>query len=206
MSRPSLLASANEEIDSLKIESRIMESTTGVTQEPGKGTQNRRTRCNCKARYRDSSNREALSIWRYGRFLGHKWRYQSGIFSTESHDLTCPLYPDSPAVITVRLSMRICGALLKDAAEASFSIIRGAGGFSISPMLHCQRIVDEQEGAFGLVKSYWVEIKFAKSAKDLEDTTTRKIQEIKQLFQKRQATPYDVDIRGRTLLHVSSRH
>lgn len=116
------------------------------------------------------------------------------------------MYTSSPNVATARLSIRVCGALLKGAAEASISVIRGSGGFSISPKLHCSRIVDKDKSkAFKLVQFDPVELSSISNIRDWQGFIDRKTQELERLFRKGQASPYDVDLRGNTLLHVRGR-
>ena len=165
----------------------------------------RRMKCNCDARYTDVSHSKALSTWRFVRLFGHEWICRSGLGSTKLHRRTCPMSSTSPAVVTARLSIGICGALLRGAAEATFSITRGAGGFSISQALHCMRVVDGSTKTFRLVASLDKDCPYACRIEDWEDLLNRKIQEIARLFREGQASPHHVDLQGRTLLHVSSR-
>ena len=110
------------------------------------------------------------------------------------------MYPGSFTVATARFSIGICGALLNRAAEASISIIRGAGGFSINPKLHCSRLVSRECEAFGLVDLYWRHR--AHMIGDWEAFLDRTTREIERLFRLGEATPHDVDLGGNTLLHV----
>ena len=112
------------------------------------------------------------------------------------------MYPSSVTVDTARFSIGICGALLNRAAEASFSIIRGAGGFSISSKLHCSRLVSYDSKAFWLVLLYEDEVPRMSTFEDWEGFLNRRTREIERLFRLGEATPHDVDLEGNTLLHV----
>ena len=205
ISRPSLLQSADREknrlADYVSQASEPMVST-GQSQLPI--LRRRCTKCNCTARYAKSSYGEALQTSHYGQFFGHKWLLWSGTCSTGWHDRACSIYSSNPTVTTARFFLGICGALLNRAAEASISISRGAGGFSISPKIHCLRVVEYDCEAFRLVRMY-DDIPSISNIKDWEGFLDRIIQEIDRLFQEGQAFPYDVDLEGNTLLHVRGR-
>lgn len=205
ISRPSLLPSADRENGQLGYVSQMIEPNVDAGQGSLDGPPRRRIKCECDARYTNISHGEALSTWHFGRLCDHKWLCRSGMSSRKLHRRTCPMFSSSPAVVTARLSIGICGALLKGAAEASFSIIRGAGGFSISPTLHCMRVVDGSSNTFTLVELLGTGLPYACRIEDWEDLLNRRIQEIEWLFREGQASPHDVDLEGNTLLHVSSR-
>ncbi|KAL8856106.1 MAG: hypothetical protein Q9178_007301 [Gyalolechia marmorata] len=126
ISRPSLLPSADRENGQLGYVSQMAEYNVDAGQGLSCDLPRRRMKCNCDARYTDVSHGKALSTWRFGRLFGHEWVYRSGLSSTNLHRRTCPMSSTSPAVVTAQLSIRICGALLRGAAEATFSITRGA--------------------------------------------------------------------------------
>lgn len=115
------------------------------------------------------------------------------------------MYSSNPTVTTARLSIGICGALLRGAAEASVSIIRGAGGFSISPTLHCMRVVHYGSETFRLAKLLRKDYGPHPKIENWEDHLSQRLQEIERLFVEKKASPHDVDLEGRTLLHVRSR-
>lgn len=200
ISRPSLLQStARENFRPACYVSWISESESGIEQADFLTRRKRRKRCNCNARH---ANSEAFSTSLYGQAFGHLGLLRSRITSTGWHHRTCPMYRSSLAVATARFSAGVCGALLNRTIEASISIIYGAGGSSISPSLHCSRLVSRDCKAFELVRLSRYKghglISF-ESWKEFLDGTTR---EIESLFQAGQATPHDVDLEGNTLLHV----
>ena len=205
ISRPSLLPSADRQNGQLAYVFQTAESNVDAGQGSLYNLSRRRMKCNCNAKYTNVSHDEARSTRRFGWLFGHAWIYRSGLSSTKLHRRTCPMLLTSPAVVTARLSIGVCGALLRGAAEATFSITRGAGGFSISRALHCMRVVDDSTKTFTLVGSLDKDCPYACRIEVWEYRLNRRIQEIECLFREGQATPYDVDLEGNTLLHVSSR-
>ncbi|KAL8943287.1 MAG: hypothetical protein Q9211_001034 [Gyalolechia sp. 1 TL-2023] len=205
ISRPSLLPSADRENSQLGNISHIAEPNVDAGQGSLYNPPRRRMKCNCDARYTNVPRGEALSTRRSGRLFGHGWIYRFGMSSTQLHRRTCPMFSTSSAVVTARLSISICGALLRGAAEASFSIIRGAGGFSISPALNCMRVVDGNTETFSLVASLDEDCPVACRI-DWEYRLSRRIQKIERLFREGQASPYDVDLEGKTLLHTVGKY
>ena len=205
ISRPSLLPSADRQNGQLAYVVQIAEPNVDAGQGSLYNLSRRHMKCNCDARYTNVSYGEARSTRRFGWLFGHAWIYRSGLSSTKLHRRTCPMLLTSPAVVTARLSIGICGALLRGVAEATFSITRGAGGFSISRALHCMRVVDYNTKTFRLAASLVEDCPYACRIEDWEYRLNRRIQEIECLFREGQATPYDVDLWGNTLLHVSSR-
>ena len=108
------------------------------------------------------------------------------------------MYPISRSVATARFSIGICGALLNRAIEASISI----GGFSISQKLHCSRLVSRDCKAFELVRLFRRDTSGISTLVEWEGFLNGITREIECLFRAGQATPYDVDVAGKTLLHV----
>lgn len=100
--------------------------------------------------------------------------------------------------------MKRCGAFLAGALEASISITRGAGGLSISPNLRCARLVSRDSPAFKLVDHLYPEfyVMSPKYMGELEALLDTSIHGLALLFRDGKASPYDVDLEGRTLLHV----
>lgn len=204
ISRPSLLQTAAQENNRLAdYVSRISEPNTGTDQDKFPTHRRRRIRCNCNARFAYLHSK-AFPTSVYVQAFGCQGLFRSSVTSTGRHHRNCPMYPSSLTVATARFSIGICGAILNRAAEASISIIRGAGGFSISPKLHCSRLVSRECKAFGLVNLYRRDVPHASTFGDWEgflDQITRKIE---RLFRLGEATPYDVDLEGNTFLHVRS--
>ena len=86
--------------------------------------------------------------------------------------------------------------------DYAFTITSGAGGFAISPQLTVLRVVDNGCSAMCEVDFLVASVITAKgeeSAQRLEDGIGR----LRSLFCAGEASPFDVDSDGRTLLHVS---
>ena len=161
------------------------------------GRRKRRQRCSCKLRH-NSTQTSYLGMTSYS-----KWKF---IFETQSmsHHPTCHLFASSPSTTVARFRMKRCGALLAGALEASISITRGAGGLSISPNLRCARLVSRDSPAFKLVDHLDRECYelLPKDMGKLEASLDISIHRLALLFRDGKASPYDVDLEGRTLLHV----
>ena len=203
ISRPSLLQSATQENNRLAdYIPRFSEPQADARQDQSPTLRRRRMKCNCNAKYAKSFYSKAFSTSHYGQLFGHRWLLQSGTHSVGSHHRACPMYSSAPAFATARFSIGICGAILNRAVEASISMTRGAGGFSISPKLHCARVVSYGCKAFNLVNLYEDEITPISNFGDWEGFLRGRTQELERLFREGQATSYDVDLQGKTLLHV----
>ena len=135
-------------------------------------------------------------------------------YGTESlaHKRDCPLFPSSRLTL-VRLGIARCAPLLIGAIEASISITRGAGGYSISQNISCARVVPWFAPAFNLVEpiwggsSTWSAIlnrrRSIRHRAHFKRDLNYDLQKIKTLFEQGKASPYDVNGDGNTLLHVS---
>lgn len=152
-----------------------------------------RYRCSCKLKPRS---------FRFGLSSKYKWKL---VFETKatSHHRTCPLFLISTSTATTTLRVASCGTFLAGAVEASISIIRGAGGFSISPVLRSAHVVPRDSPAFALIKRHAPkESRILRSKRKLDELLDADIHEIELLFRAGKASPYDVDLEGNTLLHV----
>lgn len=85
--------------------------------------------------------------------------------------------------------------------DYTFSVTSGAGGFAISPQLTVLRMVDT--GGSTVFQDYLTHLGFAKG----EDFTVQilgvEIKRLRWLLCAGEASPFDIDPDGRTLLHVS---
>ena len=78
----------------------------------------------------------------------------------------------------------------------------GAGGYSISPSLSCDRVVSSRSPIFQLIQEYSYDVYFSKgssSTRRMDDL----IHDIGQLYQDGKASAYDVDEEGNNIVHVS---
>ena len=71
----------------------------------------------------------------------------------------------------------------------------GAGGASLTPSLNFRNVVAHDSPGFAIIDK----TKCGDHACRLEEH----IYDLRQLFQERRASPYDIDVHGNTLLHVS---
>ena len=92
--------------------------------------------------------------------------------------------------------------VLSRAIDYTFAITSGAGGFAISPQLTVLRMVDNG----GSAVSQLIDLVYSVLVKRDEDFAQRLedgIDRLRSLFCAGEASPFDVDPDGRTLLHVS---
>ena len=95
----------------------------------------------------------------------------------------------------VRCRLAYCGRLLAGALQASFACTTGAGGASFTPSLIFRNVVTHDSPAFAIInKAEYGYFKYS-----IEE----QIHDLRQVFQERRASPYDIDVYGNTLLHVS---
>lgn len=117
------------------------------------------------------------------------------------------------STFTAKVRIKHCGALLAGAIEASLSIIRGAGGSSISRVLQCARVVPQNSPAFPLFRPFAMRYKSgfgcailirSKVTSTVETKAQLEIymHRLARMFSDGRASPYDVDLEGNTLLHV----
>lgn len=98
------------------------------------------------------------------------------------------------------LRLAHCSKLLARALEASVSFTRGAGGIALSPTLQLRCLVPYDSPAFELIRAHDLHnMTFG----DMKIVADQRVQILRQMFQDRKASPYDVDINGDNLLHVS---
>ena len=162
--------------------------------------------CSCKLR-RNEGDTEASSRKSYLRVASsRKWKVMFEMEST-NHHRTCSLFSNPASTDTATFRIASCGKFLAGAVEASISITRGAGGFSISPMLRGARVVPRDSPAFELVCPddvlniiKWTEATISKS--EFDELLDANIHELELLFRAGKASPCDVNLEGNTLLHV----
>ena len=177
------------------------------------GKKKTRQGCSCKLKHNSTYTEISPKGSYFGMTSDPKWKV---IFETEStsHHPTCGLFASSASSNMARVRMKSCGAFLAGAIEASISIVRGAGGLSISPALQCARVVPRYSPAFELVDGLGMYLRKcmypgtgARESKvslcgRLEALLDIRIHELAHLFRDGKASPYDVDLQGNTLLHV----
>ena len=163
------------------------------------GRTKRRQKCTCKLEH-NSSYTEIRP--------NRTWKF---IFETEriSHHRTCPLFATSANTTVAKFRLKNCRIFLAGAIEASISIIRGAGGSSINPTLQCARVVPYDSPAFRVLteifnsvnRTLWKSRGY-RGIRRLKAVLNFLLNEYERLFRNGEASPYDVDLDGNTLLHV----
>ena len=162
-------------------------------------------RCSCKPKH-NSTYTEISSRNSYFRSTTNlKWKF---LFQTESisHHPVCYLFATSSSTTVAKFGIKRCGALLSGAIEATISITRGAGGYSISPGLRCAYVVPASNPAFKLLyrlhELYRAYALYGIDIEKVKMSLETGIQDLTRLFSDGKASPYDVDLDGKTLLHV----
>ena len=121
------------------------------------------------------------------------------------HDEHCDLSKYRQIENSWNLRFLYCGRLLDQAVTASIHLARGAGGFSISPKLDCNRVVSSEDSVFELIRrglNYIFCYSFEREL-DAASQFDSLIREIDQEFRNGKALARDVDENGNSLLHVS---
>lgn len=126
-------------------------------------------------------------------------------FHLTGHCPSCPFFGEYLYSSKVAMAFSYCSPLIAGCVEASCSMTRGCGRYSISPSLACRPVVPKDAPAFSLVrlKPYDEDKDCLLSEMELQTTLDRRVEKLTNLFQDRRASPYDVDIYGKTILHVS---
>ena len=157
-------------------------------------------RCSCKPKHNIIYTGSPSESSYLGTTSNPKWKF---ILETESmsHHHTCHLFASSSRTTVAKFRMKRCGSFLSGAIEASMSIARGAGAFSLSPGLRCAHVVPANNPAFELLHRFQNSIP-EMNISELESSLETGIQDLERFFCDRKASPYDVDLQGNTLLHV----
>ncbi|PMD67703.1 uncharacterized protein K444DRAFT_606604 [Hyaloscypha bicolor E] len=116
--------------------------------------------------------------------------------TAEAHDKHCPYYVRSSKKSSFGARITVLNWFLAKAIEISFNHSEGAGGSSMSPTLTLRSLVRNDSPAFTLlnrneVRKYWANKNYLRQS----------LEQILKLFQEGEASPYDVDKKGRNLLH-----
>ena len=161
--------------------------------------------CSCKPNPNERGPTALFKSFNLELNLASSWILKFGTESM-SHHHSCPLFPKSANTTEARIRLTSCGKFLARAIEASISIKRGAGGSSISPVLQCA-YVGHDKAALQLIDLKFLEPYYSGMYHDelrhVEESLNSRIQKLQRLFEAGKASPYDVDLEGNTLLHVS---
>lgn len=160
-----------------------------------------------------------------------KYRYwtslQLSLNKSEEHRPSCRHYRCCKKSWTLGMQV-LLPQLLQKAIEFSFSITSGAGGFALSPGLATSRIINTSESpAFNLVQTAYQDLKRTvgfqppfylstfhlgftpfdwseSAAVEAENLLNNLIHDIDSQFASGEASAWDQDENGKTLLHVSN--
>ena len=157
----------------------------------------KRTLAGCACRYRSRS--QQYSNWQASNSMTTYWNI-SIHSANRSHDRDCPHFACVETSWSMSLSLACCSKFLAKAVEASLSLTRGAGGIALSPNLQLRCLVPTDSQAFALVREPFPQ---RMTFDDMKIGASQRVQILRQMFQDGKASPYDVDIDGNTLLHVS---
>ena len=127
-------------------------------------------------------------------------QWNAGFFTnTLVHRPGCPEVQEEKQI---GLKISFGGCLIQGAIQAAMSMTRGAGGFSISPILAFSPVVPSGTGPFRVFRM--VDELEEIHASDLRTAFRSWTQELLQLYQAGKASPRDVDEEGNNIMHVRS--
>jgi hypothetical protein len=129
--------------------------------------------------------------------------------STKTHRKGCPLFgsPEQAQAQTVGVRTIFTGRFLRKALEISLGLTHGAGGCSLSTSISLRTLLRNNSPAFQLFNSYDLSTKLRIqeiSGQDFSEYMMEVLQKLKVLFSEGKASPNDINIRGQTILQVSS--
>lgn len=137
------------------------------------------------------------------------WGFQPNIvgfgkFSITRHKKSCPLFALQKG-FHLAFHYAFPRWLLSKTVEVTFAATYGAGGFSVAPNLQLVPVVDYYSPAIELIQS-WHSRCFDRSLKpkNVDTKTSETIFQLRQLFLKGEASPFDVTPSGSNLLQVSN--
>ena len=117
-----------------------------------------------------------------------------------NHDRGCPHSAGVEKSWSMALRLAYCSKFLARAVQASVSLTRGAGGIALSPNLQLRCLVPYDSPAIALITEPFPD---NETFDNIKIVASQRVQRLRQMFQDGKASPYDVDIHGNTLLHVS---
>lgn len=150
--------------------------------------------CTCASRTRSQQHSSSRSS--YSRKTS--WTVSMHSANTDHHH-DCPHSAWVESSWSLNFRLAYYSRLLARAVQASVSFTKGAGGLSLSPTMRLRSLVPSESPAFALIGERFP---WEMSANDIETVVNQRVQSLRQIFQDRKASPYDVDVYGNTLLHV----
>jgi hypothetical protein len=184
VSKPSLLSSFCDETQRLQSLLEITESCQQNTF--GKNAVPRQ--CNCYKRTQKISQE---------RFIGPVKLFRNRKI-TSRHLKHCPFYVLDEETRSFGLKVTMFSRLLSGIIQLSFEATTGSGGFSLGRPLYFRAVVPYDSPAFALIE----ELEPPDPKLSLGDVLAL-ASELRKLYRNGDASPYDVNPCGETLLHVS---
>lgn len=195
ISQPSLLRSVCEQNDQFNNFSGCYPATSPGYTRLRHSMKSREQCCGCQLSLPGSASKS----YRLDFTRNLHWRLKLALHIL-SHRPSCPL------LHRYIISVKGCGLLLNRAVEASITITCGAGGFSISPVMQCLRLVPYDSPVFQFVNwSSAFKGGLVKSTAEFDNILHENISKIVLLFEAGKASAYDVAPGRFTLLHVRTR-
>lgn len=197
--KPSLLQKACEDIDDFKdvFQSSSMTEHRPYNLPPSRRFYKRQT-CFCSFST-NSSELHRLQLHQ-SQSHGFNWgaRFSS---STVIHHKSCVLFKNVEREKSWKLRMVYCGRIIACAVTMSINLRWGAGGYSISPILSCDRLVSCDNPVFRMLE-HNRSIVWNGSAY-MTETVDDMIRIIGILYQNGKASIHDVDEEGNNAIQVS---
>ena len=196
--KPSLLRDTCDEFKNREIHD-IATSITNKTVTCPSRVRPTRTGTVCSCKFRTDSQKYSRS--QYGNSRATSWTFSLNSANID-HRHDCP--HSSWAESSWRLNFRLayCSRLLARAVQTSISFTKGSGGMSLSPTMKLRCLVAHDSPGFALIRE---PLPWEMSVNDIETVVSQRVQNLRQMFQDRKASPYDVDLAGNTLIHVGIR-
>lgn len=150
-----------------------------------------REESNCKCQRRTRSHGMA----RHGKFGKNSWEISLTSESKNHLNDNCFHSAWQASSWIVRFRLVYCGRLLSGALQASLACTGGAGGASFTPSIDFRNVASRNSPAFAIVSKIelW----------HLDRGIEEQILDLRKLFQERRASPYNTEMYGNTLLHLS---
>ena len=150
---------------------------------------------------RDQIDTQASSIMQHGSLGKSSWVASLAAEEKKHRKRSQPRHGYHTSSWGVSLRLGYCGRLIAGALQASFFCTIGAGGMSISPSLSFRGLVASDSPAFSLIDNLRQSDEL--SADGSVSHVEEQLQGLRRIFDERRASPYDIDIHGNTLIHVS---
>lgn len=196
--KPSLLRAAHDEITRSGDVPLFSSMTEYRAYNPSLSNRYLKSRiCCCSSSTHSSEHGSSNSSQPRGSIWGARFKSSAVI-----HRKGCPLSPYAEKEKSWKLRIVYCGRLVAQAVTMSIGLRWGAGGYSITPSLFCNRVVSSDSPIFRLIEDNISKSIYMKGA-TLTEHVDILIRSIEQLYQDGKASVHDVDEEGNNIVHVS---